>query len=57
MAEVSAVTVERPTCPDCKRPIDRMQHSRGVVATYPCLCWLSPARATAAVQEWRDRRN
>lgn len=43
----------RPNCPRCAVPVIRTQHSRGVIAVYPCLCWL-PARRTTACGSRRD---
>jgi hypothetical protein len=36
----------RPSCPRCGAPVLRTQHSQGVIAVYPCGCWL-PARRDA----------
>jgi len=48
----------RPSCPRCRRPIDRLQSSappgrvrRGPVAAVPCGCWLTRAQAHAVVDE------
>jgi len=45
----------RPTCPRCRAPVERLQRSVGVVAVYPCGCWLSPKAARALVDEHRAR--
>ncbi len=35
----------RPCCPGCAAPVDRLRDAAGVVAAYPCTCWLTPAQA------------
>ncbi len=47
------MTAGRPTCPECGAVIDRMQRTLGVVATYPCNCWLTPAAARRVAEQWR----
>lgn len=46
---------DRPVCPGCAKPVDRMQHSVGVFAAYPCNCWLTVEAARQAVRTWRER--
>ena len=46
---------KRPTCPACASPIDRMQHSFGIVAAYPCNCWLTRNIARQMAAAWRTR--
>ena len=54
MADVDPRTERRrPVCPVCGAPIDRMQRSFGVVAAYPCTCWLTPLRADAVADLFR----
>lgn len=43
----------RPYCPRCVNRIDRMQHSFGLYAVYPCGHWLPPAEA----ERVRDRQH
>ncbi|MGI5178660.1 hypothetical protein ACQEVZ_20220 [Dactylosporangium sp. CA-152071] len=45
----------RPACPACSATVDRLQRSYGVVAAYPCSCWLTPAAAQQLVDEHRTR--
>lgn len=47
---------ERLACPTCTAPVDRLQRSYGVVATYPCGCWLHEDIAHRAAREWRERK-
>lgn len=35
----------RPACPRCGTRTIRPQDSYGVIAVYPCGCWLTPAQA------------
>jgi hypothetical protein len=49
------VPMTRPTCPSCHAPIDRLQHSRGVVGAYPCGCWMAPDTARAIAATHRQR--
>lgn len=44
----------RPACPNCADRIHRMQRSLGVVAAYPCNCWLTPAQAQAVADSARN---
>lgn len=44
----------KPSCASCRQPVDRLQRSFGVVAAYPCLCWLTKGRANLVVQHFRE---
>ncbi len=41
----------RPHCARCSDRVDRMQRSRGIVAAYPCLHWLTRGEANAMKAE------
>lgn len=43
----------KPPCARCRNRVDRLWPSVGVVAAYPCLCWLTEGQAD--VVRWRYR--
>ncbi|MEU7170331.1 hypothetical protein ABZ949_02420 [Micromonospora tulbaghiae] len=49
-----SVTPDRPACPRCEMPIDRLRNGKGVFAAYPCNHWLTPTEAGTAVERWRE---
>lgn len=44
----------KPSCANCSQPVDRLQRSCGVVAAYPCQCWLTKGQANSVVQQFRE---
>jgi hypothetical protein len=47
--------MNRPDCPACRGPVQRMQRCHGVVASYPCNCWITPDQAQTVVDDYRAR--
>lgn len=44
----------KPSCASCRQPVDRLQRSLGIVAAYPCRCWLTVEQADMVRRHFRE---
>ncbi len=43
----------KPPCARCAARVDRLQRCHGIVAAYPCYCWLTKGQANSVLQHFR----